>query len=315
MRSAGQPRLRHRFVLSFVLALGGLVASWAATLPFAQEAPQDPTSSTVRGRGRGGGGGGGGGRAGAGYPGTREPRAGVPEWHIDPAFRPEVFTFVRLQFQSYRRGGFLVDYPGADLNFSYRLEQLTSMKVDPDGRVLGIEDPELVDYPFVFMIDPRNIRISEDEAKALRQYLLGGGFLMIDDFWGNRMWDHLMGELEKVFPNRKWVSLGLDHAIFNRPFKLNEKPQVPSEDSAHRQKDSPGLRRTWEDEISWEEPQPADYRAFLDDRGRIMILVCWNTDLSDGWEEEAVSPWFFETYAEKYSFPMGINIVFYALTH
>jgi hypothetical protein len=99
------------------------------------------------------------------------------------------------------------------------------------------------------------------------------------------------------------------------PFQLREKPQVPSEDSAHRQKDSPGLRRTWEDEISWEEPQPADYRAYLDDQGRIMLLICWNTDLSDGWEEESVSPWFFENYAEKSSFPMGINIVFYAMTH
>ena len=231
----------------------------------------------------------------------RDPRAGVPEWTVDPNFRHDIFTFVRLQYRSAGRGGWMVDYPGADLNFSYRLEQLTSMKVAPEGHSLAIDDPDLLNYPFAFIIDPRSIVLSKDEAQALRRYLLSGGFLMIDDFWGNRMWDHLMGELDKVFPDRQWVSLPLEHPIFNIPFKLREKPQVPSEDSARRQKDSPGLRRTWEDEISWEEPQPPDYRAFLDDDGRVMLLVCWNTDLSDGWEEEASGPWFFENFSEKFS--------------
>ena len=61
--------------------------------------------------------------------------------------------------------------------------------------------------------------------------------------------------------------------------------------------------------------QPADYLAIHDDQGRIMVLICHNTDLSDGWEEEGISPWFFTNFSEKFSYPMGINIVFYALTH
>jgi hypothetical protein len=243
-------------------------------------------------------------------------RAGVPEWTVDPGFREDVFTFVRLRYRSSR--GFSrwrVDYPAADLNFSYRLEQLTSMKVDPNGLDLDIEDPNLFNYPFVFMIDPRSLVLSQGEAETLRRYLLGGGFLMIDDFWGDAMWHHLMRELEKVFPDRTWVSLPQDHAIFHRPFPLGYRPQVPSEDSARRNKDRPDPYRTWEDEIGYETPQPADYRAYLDDHGRIMLLICWNTDLSDGWEEEGVSQWFFENFSEKSAYPMGINIIFHALTH
>lgn len=250
----------------------------------------------------------------------REPgpssRSGVPEWERDPQFRNDLFVFVRLRFSgSGRWGGRLNDYPGADLNFSYRLEQLTSMKVDPDGLVLDIDDPRLFDYPFAFISDPRSMVLSQEEATNLRRYLLNGGFLMLDDYWGDRMWQHLMDEMKKVFPDRDPVPLSLDHAIFNQPFVLNEKPQVPSEDSAHATQNAPGLYRTWEYEITWESPQPADYWAYLDDKGRVVMLICWNTDLGDGWEEEGVSEWYFTNFAEKSSYPMGINIVVYALTH
>lgn len=249
--------------------------------------------------------------------GGPESRAGVPDWSVDPRFRQDVFTFVRLRYNSRgRRGGsWRVDYPGADLNLSYRLEQLTSMRVDPEGLVLDIEDPRLPDYPFTFMIDPRSLDLSRDEAQALRKYLMNGGFLMIDDIWGNRMWNHLVGELEKVFPDRTYQSLPLEHPIFHLPYPIGMMPQVPSEDSAHATKDQPDPYRTWEFEIRDEDPQPADYRAYFDDRGRIMVLVCWNTDLSDGWEEEGVSQWFFENFSEKLSYPMGINIIFHVLTH
>ncbi len=245
----------------------------------------------------------------------RDSRAGVPNWDVNEHFRGDVFTFVRLEYPSRGRGGWRVDFPGADLNLSYRLEQLSSMKVDPEAIHMPIDDPRLNEYPFSFIIDPRSMDLSLEEAVILRKYLFGGGFLLIDDFWGDRMWDHLVGEMAKIFPDRNWVSLPLDHPIFNVPYPVKFRAQVPSEDSAARTKDMPMPYRTWEDEIDWEEPQPADYRAFLDDKGRIMVLVCWNTDLSDGWEEEGVSQWFFETYSEKLSYPMGVNIIFHALTH
>ena len=86
-------------------------------------------------------------------------RAGVPEWENDPEFADDVFTFVRIRYQSGMRGwrgggGWHVDYPDSDLNFSYRLQELTSMEVAPDGLVLELTDPRLFDYPFIYMIEP-----------------------------------------------------------------------------------------------------------------------------------------------------------------
>ncbi len=256
-------------------------------------------------------------RQGTGPRRELDPRAGVPQWEVMEKFRKDVFTFVRVMYSSYssRRGwrGWQIDYPNADLNFSYRLEELTSMKVDPEGKVMDFLDERLFDYPFIFMIDPRNLYISHGEAEVLRTYLLNGGFLMVDDFWGEQMLAHFLGEMERVFPGRKPVSLPLTHPIFNCVFPLDKAPQVPSEDSAHRNRGT--AVESWEDEISWETPRPADYKAILDDKGRIMVLMCHNTDLSDGWEEESVGRWFFSAYSEKYAYPMGVNIVYYALTH
>jgi len=240
-------------------------------------------------------------------------RAGVPDWEFDPSFSGDLFRFARVEFNGGR--GWRTDYPNADLNFSYRLSQLTSMEVDPEPHHLGLLDPELPNFPFLFMIDPRNLALSPNEADTLRNYLLNGGFLMIDDLWGNQMWNTIYLEMKKVFPNAEPESLPHNHELFNIVFPLSSPPQVPSEDSAERNKNAPAPYRTWEDEISWEDPQPADYRAYFDTNGRMVALVCWNTDLSDGWEEEGVSKWFFDNYSEKLSYPMGINIVFYVMTH
>jgi hypothetical protein len=250
-------------------------------------------------------------------------RAGVPEWNVDDNFSDDIFTFVRIMYSSNRgwggRGGgsWRTDFPNADLNFSYRLEQLTSMIVDPDAGTLDLLDDKLYDYPFIFIIDPRSLSFRDNEAKALKRYLLNGGFLMVDDFWGTTMKRHFFEELEKVFPDKTPISLELTHPIFNAVFPLSIKPQVPSEDSAERNKGR-GVYETYEDEILQrygEGPAPADYLAILDDNERIMVLICHNTDLSDGWEEEGKSQWFFSRFSESLSYPMGINIVYYALTH
>lgn len=250
-----------------------------------------------------------------GYRNGGDPRAGVPVWEVEDGFEEDIFTFVRIKYSS-RFGGrssWRTDYPAADLNFSFRLEQLTSMKVHPNGLTIQLDDPSLPDYPFIFIIDPRNLSFSSNEAKILKNFLLNGGFLMVDDFWGQQQWQHFTGELKKVFPERTPRSLPLKHSIFNIVFPLEIKPQVPSEDSAHRSRDS-GTFSTWEDEIR-EPPQPANYYGIHDDNGRMMILLCHNTDLSDGWEEEGVSQYFFENYSEKLSYPLGINIITYAMTH
>jgi hypothetical protein len=255
---------------------------------------------------------------------TRVDRRGVPDWQPDPAFEHDVFTFVRIEYDSGggyrggrsrggwggrgRRGGAYTDYPDSDLNFSYRLHQLTAMEVNPDGKILRLTDPELFHYPFIYIVEPGNLTFSEAEVEALRTYLLNGGFLMVDDFWGEAEWYNFYYEMKRVFPGREPVELPVSHPIFHAVFDLKKKPQVPNIGAAMRGR-SQG--------ITWERPDAKDvhYRALFDDDGRMMAIICHNTDLGDGWEEEGVDEWYFHEFSETRAYPMGINIVFYAMTH
>ena len=159
-------------------------------------------------------------------------RAGVPTWEPDKEFSKDVFTFVRIRFSDgYGRGDYYgggrrsrggryggrrsrgyggwgrggrwaTDYPDSDLNFSYRLQQLTSMEVDPNGLVLELTDERLFDHPFIYIVEPGRLVFSQDEVKQLRRYLLNGGFLMVDDFWGQAEWDNFY--YDKTLIIRPW---------------------------------------------------------------------------------------------------------------
>lgn len=241
-------------------------------------------------------------------------RAGVPDWEADREFSEDVFTFVRIQYDSYdgrgwgRRGRWATDYPDSDLNFSYRLQQLTALEVDPDGKILRLTDPELFDYPFIYIVEPGGMVLSQDEVLALRRYLLNGGFLMVDDFWGEDEWFNFHYEMKRVFPDRNAVELDKSHPIFRAVFKLKEKPQIPSINWALRGRPY-GI--TWERD----DAQEVHFKALFDDEGRMMAIICHNTDLGDGWEREGEDEWYFREFSEKKAYPMGINIVFYAMTH
>lgn len=235
-------------------------------------------------------------------------RRGVPDWEVDPHFKRDVFTFVRIRYSSWARGGWTTDYPDADLNFSFRLQQLTSLKVEPTPKVMDLTDPELFDYPFIYIVEPGYLEFNDDEVAALRHYLLNGGFLMVDDFWGVREWENFYREIKRVFPEREPVELDLSHPIFHSVYDLKEKPQIPAINVAIRNK---GTGITWEREDA---KQP-DYRAIFDDKDRMMVMICHNTDNGDGWEREGEDEWYFHEFSEKKGYPMGINIVFYAMTH
>ncbi len=249
-----------------------------------------------------------GGRRNRGYRGPDD-RRGVPNWKIDDRFAGDVFTFVRARYNSsgYRQQ-WRTDYPDSDLNFSFRLQQLTSLKVHPDGKVIDLTDEALLDYPFVYLIEPGHMALSEEEVAGLRKYLLNGGFLMVDDFWGEREWDTFYEEIKRVFPDREPQELPLDHAIFHCVYDLKEKPQIPSINAAQWGRDSG---------VTWERPdaQTPHYKALFDDDGRMMAIICHNTDLGDGWEREGEDEWYFHEFSEKKAYPLGINIVFYAMTH
>jgi hypothetical protein len=244
--------------------------------------------------------------------GPRVSERTVPEWELPPQFARDCFTFVRIQYRSTRSRSsysWWTDYPDADHNLSWRLHQLTALKVDPEGKVIDLLDPELLRYPFAFMSGVPAIIMDEDEVMAMRRYLTGGGFIMVDDFWGETNWDHFENEvLKRVLPDRQWEELPIEHPIFHCVFPLNEKPQIPNVHYAMRNRGSG---------VTWETPdgQTPHYRGISDDKGRLMMLICHNTDLGDGWEEEGTDPWYFSEFSEPKAYPLGINIVFYVLTH
>ena len=243
------------------------------------------------------------------------PPAGVEDltWEVDPKFKRDVFTFVRIRYYSAsgrsRWGGsWDTDYPDSDQNFSYRLQQLTSLKVNPEPVILELTDKELFQYPWIYIIEPGDLLFSEEEVSALRRYLLTGGFLMVDDFWGEYEWENFYQQIKRVFPEREPIELQPDHAIFNCVFPLNSKPQIPSINHAMRYQGTG---------ITWERPDAdtVHYKGIFDDKNRLMVIICHNTDLGDGWEREGENEYYFREFSEKKAYPMGINIVFYAMTH
>jgi hypothetical protein len=202
--------------------------------------------------------------------GERDKRGGVENWGRDEELPNDTFTFARIQYDS--RGG------------SWRGRGKWS-----------------IDYP--------ESDLNMSFRKALRKYLLTGGFLMVDDFWGEKEWQNFEREFRRVFPTREIIELPLEHEIFQSVFPLKEKPQVPNPRTAI-QGASRGI--TWE---RWDAETP-HYRGVYDDDGRLMVIICHNTDLGDGWEEESrAGEWYFKEFSEPRAYPMGINIIFYSMTH
>lgn len=242
--------------------------------------------------------------------GYRDPnyRAGVPVWDHNESFSHDSFRFARVIYRSRWGPGWDTDYPDSDLNFSLRLQQLTSLQVHPFPIQLELTDPRIFDYPFLYMIEVGGMVLSTEEVVALRQYCNNGGFVMVDDFWGDSALNNFLFQMSLVFPQRQVEEVPLEHEIFHCVYQLKEKPQIPSMHSWQRS----GVTWEWGHDGDVQTP---NYLSISDDANRIMVLICHNTDLGDGWEREGEDREYFEQFAVKKSYPLGINIVTYAMTH
>ena len=204
------------------------------------------------------------------------------------------------------------DFPEGDDNFMQRLGQLTRIKTNPVAHSRTLLSPDLGDFPFLYMSDPGYMTSSVQEQQALARYLANGGFLWVDDFWGDAEWQQFEDFMRAVLPGRDWQVLTTQHPIFHSVFDIKEMPQIPAAPFAR-----PGGPTAENADMhkapsgSLEEPQ---MRAWLDDDGRLMVVATHNTDCGDGWEREAFGEWYFETFSTR-SYMMGVNIVTYAMTH
>lgn len=236
-------------------------------------------------------------------------------WTNHPAFDKDVFTFARLRYTrmeqaAWGAGHWWTDFPDCDLNLSYRLQQVTSLKVDPNGRVLNITDKELAGYPWVYMVEPGRLKLTEAEVVSLRNYLVNGGFMMADDFWGERQWANFEREMKRVFPTRTFTELPMEHPLFHCVFDFKgPKNDLQTPNVVHARR---GVSYETHDGVDCTEMH---VRAILDDKGRILVIATHNCDNGDGWEREGEDDRFFHEFCEKRGYPLAINIIFYAMTH
>jgi hypothetical protein len=245
----------------------------------------------------------------------------LPVWTNPPGFSQDVFVFTRIIFKSQPGGpswlGWINDYPDADLNLSARLQQLTSLRTDPDCRVLKLTDPALADYPFIFMSHPERMELRDQEVAALRNYLANGGALLVDDFWGDRSWSHFQDAMKRVLPSRTWSELSIEHPLFHCVFDLKgpmNNLQVPTLQLWRRGYD-PADSGSFPSAFRGPGSRQMHVRAWFDDQQRIQVLALHNSDTGDGWEREGEDELYFHQFSENRAYPLAVNAVFYFMTH
>jgi hypothetical protein len=221
----------------------------------------------------------------------------------------------RARFGGYRRFGggdwreggtsWTQDYPRADRHFAQALRRLSRIHVRSVEQPVNLDDgDDAFNYPWMNAGEMGDWKLTEAQAAALREYLLRGGFLMLDDFWGTEEWNRFAESMNRVFPDRQIVEIANDDPIFHIVYDLDERYQVPGQwalarGTTYRNGDQGGSVAHW--------------RGIYDDHGRVMVAMTYNSDVGDSWEW-ADDP----NYPEKYSalgIRIGVNYVIYSMTH
>jgi hypothetical protein len=232
------------------------------------------------------------------------------------------FHFCRILFTSNRREkqGWDTDYPGADINFSVRLAELTKVRVKfveedgegevPDAVVVRLTDDALFQCPFTLMEDAGTAQFSPVEVQRLREYLLKGGFLLVSDYHGTFGKAQFDDEIGRVLPRGEYPIVDLtppNHPIWNTFFPVTRLPQMASIQTWRRT--GGGTIERWNDDGA-----APDARGIADAHGRLMVVMVHNTDVPDAWEREGESPEYFYRFSPE-AYAVGIDIVLYAMTH
>lgn len=227
------------------------------------------------------------------------------------ALQNDLFTFARLKYSSgkhayafrmrFRSESWEVDYPTAEENFIRGLKEITRVPVNDEAVAVALTDPQIFDYPFAYMLEVGFLQFSPEEAAALREWCLRGGFLMIDDFHGSAQWDNFVREFRKVFPDREPVEIQAEHPLFHCYFDFDHYPQVP------------GMAALYQGTTFEYDGRYAHCRGIFDADGRLMVLINFNVDLGDSWEH-AADPRYPEFYS-MLGYRLGVNYVIYAMTH
>jgi hypothetical protein len=248
-----------------------------------------------------------------------EPYDNVPlpeDWRV-----PAEWVFARLMYpphphgrfsrpygyggaRDWRNGGtsWAQDYPRADRHFAQALLRLTRIHARSVEQPVNLDDgDDIYNWPWLCAGEMGDWKLTEAQAATLRDYLLHGGFLMLDDFWGTEEWNRFEESMKVVFPDRQTVEIDNADPIFHSVYDLDDRYQIPGEWALMR-------GTTYRND-----GYVARWRGIYDDNGRLMVAMCFNSDLGDSWE------WADEPrYEERYSalgIRIGVNYVIYSLTH
>jgi hypothetical protein len=228
------------------------------------------------------------------------------------------FNFCRAAYTSGRREaggqGWSTDYPDAELNFSIRLSELTKTRVtkdtqgQPEHLVVRLTEDALYQCPYLHMEDVGTASLTDAEVQGLRSFLLKGGFLWVDDYWGSYAMHNWLSQLARVLPPSEYPvqDIPIDHPIFKSMFEVKSLPQIPS--IQFWRTSGGGTSERGSDSTT------PTVRGVTDRHGNVIVLMTHNTDISDAWEREGEDPRFFYKFSPD-GYAVGINVVLYALTH
>ena len=192
------------------------------------------------------------------------------------------------------------DYADAEYHLMQGVNRLT--RIDGQtveyngngGRLITLSDERLFDYPWLYAVEVGQWYLSPSEAALLREYLDRGGFLLVDDFWGDYEWSVFLDSMGRVFPDRPILKLPDDHAIMNIAYAIDERTQIPGRNGPR-----PGTTPRW--------------RAIFDDDGRVVVAINFNMDMGDAWEH-ADDPWY-PAAMTGLAYRFAMNYLIYAMTH
>jgi uncharacterized protein DUF4159 len=239
---------------------------------------------------------------------------------LPPAQRPDGnFTACHMLYTSVRRepsgAGWRTDYPWGERHLLMRLAELTKTRVSrlpsntPHSWLVRLTDDALFECSYLMASDVGTIGLSDEEALRLRLYLEKGGFLWVDDFWGEAAWEQWTHEFRKAMPAPEYVieDVPLTDPIFHAMFEVKRVPQVTN----IRFWRATGGTTTSE---RGAETAVAHLRAVRDRHGRIVAIMTHNTDVSDSFEREGDDPEFFRQFSPD-GYALGIDVLLYSLTH
>lgn len=219
------------------------------------------------------------------------------------------FQFVRYAYGSgggssgwrRRRGSWQTDWPAAEYHLTNGIARLTVIDTAYGGKFVDPASDELFDYPWLYAVEVGRWFLDDRDAERLREYLLRGGFLMVDDFHGSEEWASFMYSMQRVFPDRSVVEIPEDDPLLHTLYDLDQRTQIP------------GIQYLWSGSTSERDGYTPHWRGIYDDEGRLMVAINFNMDLGDAWEH-ADEPQYPENMTAL-AYRFAVNYLIYAMTH